>query len=133
MRRSDQPRVVRSRLRNCALSRLVRCGLYPPTVELPATPRGVAEHHDQPGVEMLHRILDATQNNIVEDVARHADDEHVSQALIEQKFWWNTRVRAAENHGKRVLTGLQFFAARQGRVRVLLLCAARSADFLPST
>ena len=43
----------------------------------------VAQDHDELGAQVLHRILDAAQNRVIQDVPRHADNKQVAQPLIE--------------------------------------------------
>jgi hypothetical protein len=71
----------------------------------------MAQNQDQFGAQMLHRILDTTQHGIIDDVSRHPNNEQVSQTLIEQKLGRNPRISAAENHGKRMLSGFQLLPA----------------------
>ncbi len=46
-----------------------------------------------------------------------------NRSLIEQKLWGNARIRAAENHCERMLTGVQFLPPRHRLIWMLLLMA----------
>ena len=46
----------------------------------------MTQHDDQGGVEDLHRVFDGTEHGVVEDVAGRSDDEHVTEALVEDDF-----------------------------------------------
>ena len=64
---------------------------------------GMAEHHHQPRAEARRRELDAADLRRGHDVAGHADDEQVAEALVEHDLRRHARVRAAKHDGERLL------------------------------
>ena len=67
----------------------------------------VSEHHHEPRAEPRRRELHAVNLRRGDDVARHADDEQVAEALIEDHLGRHARVGAAQDDGERLLTGRQ--------------------------
>ena len=63
----------------------------------------VAEHDDEPRVELLGRELDAADLRRRDDVAGNADDEQVAEPLIEHDLGRHARVGAAEDDRERLL------------------------------
>ena len=63
----------------------------------------VAEDDDQPRAEARRGELDAPDLRRRDDVAGHADDEQVAQALVEHDLGRHARIGAAENDGERLL------------------------------
>ena len=58
----------------------------------------VTEHDDQRHVQHRHRVLDRAEHGRVDDVARGAHHEHVTQALVEDDLGSHPAVGAAEHH-----------------------------------
>ncbi len=77
-------------------------------------------------MERFGRELDAADLRGRNDVARHADDEQVAEALIEDDLGRYARIRTAEDDGQR------FLACRQlTPPRVAGALAAQLADEAP--
>ena len=72
------------------------CGGDSPALLMP-------KNDDQFRSKVLDGILNTGENVIIDYVACHANHKQISQALVEQQFWRNTRIGAAENHRKRML------------------------------
>jgi hypothetical protein len=72
----------------------------------------VAENHDERSVEPLRGEFDAADLRRSHDVPGNPDDEEVAQALVEDDFRWDPRVRTSENDGERLLPCSQLVAAR---------------------
>ena len=52
---------------------------------------------------MGHRILDAALRHLAHSVAGDADNEQLAQTAAEQELRRHTAVRAADQHGERML------------------------------
>jgi hypothetical protein len=77
-------------------------------------------------MERFGRELDAADLRGRDDVARHADDKQVAEALIEDDLGRHARIRTAEDNGQR------FLACRQrAPPRVARAGAAQLADEAP--
>ena len=76
----------------------------------------VAEDDDKRGAQQFDGVFDRSDDRGVEDVPRGAHDERVAEALVEDDFCGDARVRATEDDGERVLGGAEIGAA--GRVLV---------------
>src|SRR5688572_13439670 len=63
----------------------------------------MAEHHDEPRAEPLRRELDAADLRGRHDVAGDADDEEVTEALVEDDLRGHARVRAPQHDRERLL------------------------------
>jgi hypothetical protein len=61
--------------------------------------------------------LDASDLRGRDDVPRHADDEEITEALIEDELCRHTRIRAAEDDRKRLLPRDERLTARAVRER----------------
>jgi len=75
----------------------------------------VPQNHHQPGTEPRRGELDAANLRSSDDVAGHADDKQVAQALVEDDLCWDPRVGTPEDDGERLLTCRQLVAARLAR------------------
>ena len=64
----------------------------------------VAHYDDQLGAQILNGILDAAQFNRVKDIAGHANNEKVAEALVKNVLRRNTAVRTAYNNSKGMLS-----------------------------
>lgn len=64
----------------------------------------VRQDDDERDFEMSHRIFDAPQDDIIDDIARHPDDEEIPQSLIEENLRRDPRVRASQQNGERALS-----------------------------
>jgi hypothetical protein len=76
------------------------------------------KHHHQARAQASRSKLDAADLRGSDDVASHADNEQVSQALVEDDLGWDTRIRTSENNRERLLTYGQLLAARLTGERV---------------
>src|SRR6266550_2710269 len=74
----------------------------------------MAEHDNQAGAQNIDPVLDAPQAFIVEHIARHSNDEQISEAFIKDDFGRHTRIGTTEDDRKRVLTLRQFCASFGG-------------------
>src|SRR3981189_2720119 len=79
----------------------------------------MSQHHNQSGAELFRRELYAADLRRCDDVARHANDEQVSQTLIEDDFHRHSRIRTSENGRERLLTSGELDATRSARERVM--------------
>ena len=66
-------------------------------------------------------VFEAAQHREVDDFPRRADHKHIPQALIEDHFYWHTRVRTREHSGDRVLPHGEFVPAANILVWAFLL------------
>ena len=58
----------------------------------------MTEHDDEGDVEHGDRVFDGPQHRRVDDVAGGADDEHVTEALVEDDLSGDPAVGASEDH-----------------------------------
>jgi hypothetical protein len=63
----------------------------------------MAEDNYESGAEMLHRVLDAAQRIVIDQIAGDANDKQVSDALVEDDFGSGPRIRASYDDGERLL------------------------------
>ena len=101
------------RFRDCSCARSRSCS----SVACTAPQLRVPEHHHQAGAERFGRELDAADLRGRDDVAGHADDEQVAEALIEDDLGRHARIRTAEDDGQRLLACRQQRAAARGSRR----------------
>ena len=80
----------------------------------------MAEHDDEPRVELLGRELDAADLRRRDDVAGDADDEQVAEPLIEDDLGRHARVGAAEHDRERLLPLGELVAPRGADLRAAL-------------
>src|SRR6266436_2919898 len=63
----------------------------------------VTENHDQARAQVRHCVLDAAQRMVVDQIPSRANDEKVTQVLIEDQLGRSAGIGASENDGERVL------------------------------
>src|SRR5437762_3217070 len=94
----------------------------------------MSEHHDQAHGQMIDRVLDAAQAMIADHVAGHAQDKQIAESLIEYDLGRNTRVGAAKNDSKRMLTFRQLLAplchVRKDQARVFIAVGCQPCSFV---
>jgi hypothetical protein len=61
-------------------------------------------------MQVIHRVLDASERHSVSDIARSSYHEDISQALVENHLWTNSTVGTREDDRFRRLSGNQFMA-----------------------
>src|SRR5215470_3990281 len=71
----------------------------------------MTEHNNQAGGQTVDSILDASQAFLAEHIARDSNDEHISEAFIEDDFRWHARIGTTEYDSKWMLTLGQFCAS----------------------
>jgi hypothetical protein len=92
----------------------------------------MAQDHHQPRAETLGGELYAANLRRGDDVAGDADDEQVSQALIEHDFRGHARIGASEDDSERILA--QTSSARRLRLERPSTLATPAANLrFPST
>src|SRR5579884_615656 len=64
-------------------------------------------HYDEPYMQMLHRILQAAENNLIDDIAGRPNHEEIAQPLIKHDLRRDARVAAGEYGGIGVLRRFQ--------------------------
>jgi hypothetical protein len=62
------------------------------------------ENYDQLRTQVLDCVLDAAEDRVIGDVSSHSDYKQIAQALIKQQLRRDSRVRAAQNHCKWMLS-----------------------------
>jgi hypothetical protein len=72
----------------------------------------VAEHDDERRPEPRRRELDAADLGRRNDVAGHADDEEISEPLVEDDFRRGSRIRTAKHDGERLVLDGELRPAR---------------------
>src|SRR5688572_5022244 len=80
----------------------------------------MAEHDDEPRLELLGRELDAADLRRRDDVARDANHKQVSEALIEHDLGRDARIGATEDDRERLLPLRDLLAARRAGAAVAL-------------
>ena len=86
---------------------------------------GMPKHHDQRRVENLHRVFEAGETIVIDEIAGETNDEEITGRLIESKLWRDARVGAAQDRGDRMLRR----GARSAADRIILIgrCIGRVA------
>ena len=79
----------------------------------------VAEHHHEPGAQMLDGVFDAAKHVFIDDVAGDPDHEQRAKALIEDDVWGNSGIGAGEDNGKGFLPSSQGASAAGTLIGVL--------------
>src|SRR5204863_8336655 len=93
-----------------------------------------SERHEHAHVRMLDRVLADAQALIVDYVAGHAQAKWIAQPLIEHDLRRDTRVRAAKNDSKRMLTFCQLLAplchVRIDQARIFIAIGCQPCSFV---
>jgi hypothetical protein len=78
----------------------------------------MAENYHQPGAELRGSEFDAADLRWGDDVSRDADDEQISQTLIEHDFCRHPGIGASQNDRERLLALRQFGASCLVEIRL---------------
>ena len=63
----------------------------------------MAQHHNDGGFELLHRVLNGTEHTVLDHLPGCAHHEGVPQAQVENDLSRQTRISAPKNARKREL------------------------------
>ena len=120
---------IARRLRDCFSTGRFSCSI----VASDRAATRVAEHDDEPRVELLGRELDAADLRRRDDVAGDADDEQIAEPLIEHDLGRHARVGAAEHDRERLLPLGELVAPRRADACRRAGDRPRSADCRPAS
>ena len=73
------------------------------------TATGVTQNDNQACAQVRHRVLDAAQGMVVDQIASGANDEKITKVLVEDQLGRSAGIGACDNDGERML--------RLGRLR----------------
>src|SRR5260370_29726973 len=63
----------------------------------------MTQNYDQACARVRHRVFDAAQRVVVDQIASRANDEKVTQVLVEDQLGRSAGISASDNDGERVL------------------------------
>lgn len=63
----------------------------------------MTQNYDQACARVPHRVFDAAQRMVVDQIASRANDEKVTQVLVEDQLRRNARIGASDDDGERML------------------------------
>src|SRR5438876_10728365 len=63
----------------------------------------MTQDHDQARAQVRDCVFDAAQRMVVDQIASRANDEKVTQVLVEDQLRRNARIGASDDDGERVL------------------------------
>src|SRR5690348_6295109 len=77
-------------------------------ISLNSTAIFMTQYHNEPAMQMLYCIFNASQFIVSDHIACRTDAKNVAQTLVKNYFRGQTRVRAADDYSKGTLSFFQF-------------------------
>ncbi len=87
----------------------------------------VAEHHQKPHAEHIHRVFQRGDHGVVDDLPGSAHGEQIADARVEDDVGADARIGAAEHRGIRLMRVDDRLARLRAAVRMFRLAFGESA------